>query len=333
MIGYYVHHVGAGHLNRARAVAERSRVTVTGLSSLPAPVDWPGPWVRLDRDDLGEVPVDVTAGGRLHWVPEGDAGLRHRMSAISAWIAEERPRLVVSDVSVEVALLARLHGVPVVSVVLPGDRGDQAHGAGYAVSAGLVAAWPPEAQGMVRGLSAPDQDRLHHVGGLSRLPVAGLRDRKTGHRSVLLLSGRGGGHPTREQVSAAAADASDWRWQVLGGSGEWADDPRAALADADVVVVQAGQNAVADVAASRRPAVVIPADRPFGEQVSTARVLAEGGWPCRVVDAFGPTGWAALLDEVATLDGSAWSTWCDGEAADRYADYLESFVAAPAGRS
>ena len=37
VIGYYVHHVGAGHLHRARAVAQRTSSTVTGLSSLPRP--------------------------------------------------------------------------------------------------------------------------------------------------------------------------------------------------------------------------------------------------------------------------------------------------------
>ena len=42
------------------------------------------------------------------------------MARLSAWIAESRPRVIVVDVSVEVALLARLFGIPVVSVALPG---------------------------------------------------------------------------------------------------------------------------------------------------------------------------------------------------------------------
>ena len=91
MIGYYVHHVGAGHLNRARAVALRAEGTVTGLSSLPAPADWPGPWVRLVRDDCAPEAVDPTAGGNLHWVPERDDGLCRRMAALSSWIETARP--------------------------------------------------------------------------------------------------------------------------------------------------------------------------------------------------------------------------------------------------
>jgi hypothetical protein len=326
MIGYYVHHVGAGHLHRARAVADRTSATVTGLSSLPEPEGWPGLWLQLDRDDRARLAEDPTPGGCLHWVPRGDAGLRSRMAALSAWIDAARPEVLVSDVSVEVTLLARLHGIPVVSVVLPGHRGDLAHRNAFAVSSGLVAAWPAEAAGMVRGLAPAARRRLRCVGGVSRLPVAAGRRTPRG-RSVLVLSGRGGGHPTGAQVRAAAGSTPEWRWRHLGGSGEWHDDPAAALSEADVVVVQAGESALADVAARRRPAVVVPAERPFGEQLATARALSNGQWPCVVVPEFPETGWAQLLGEVAALEGDAWRLWCDGHAADRMAEHLDSYAA------
>jgi hypothetical protein len=322
VIGYYVHHVGAGHLNRARAVAaamvRRAGPPVTGLSTLAAPADWPGPWVRLDRDDTEPHPVDPTAGGRLHWAPDGDAGLRSRMAAISAWVEAEHPDVLVSDVSVEVTLLARLHGVRVVSVVLPGDRGDGPHRTAHAVSSGLVACWPRQATGMVRGLAAAERDRLRHVGALSRLPVHDETAEPV-PGTVLVLSGRGGGHPSAELVRAAEADAPQWSWRVLGGTGEWVDDPTAAVRAAQVVVVQAGESAVADVAACRRPAVVVPAARPFDEQAATAGALARGPWPCRVLPEMRATGWAQTLDDVAALDGRGWASWCDAAAADRFA--------------
>jgi len=325
VIGYYVHHVGAGHLNRARAVALRTDGTVTGLSSLPAPAGWPGPWVRLARDDNAPEVVDPTARGNLHWVPERDDGLCRRMTALSSWIETARPEVLVSDVSAEVTLLARLHGVPVVSVVLPGRRGDRAHRSAHAVSSGLVAAWPRAADGMVHGLVPADDRRLHHIGALSRLGTAGPDQGNASRRQVLVLSGRGGGHPTEAQVRVAAADAPGWSWTVLGGSGEWRDDPSAAIDASAVVVVQAGESAVADVAARRRPAVVVPASRPFDEQVTTGRALAAGPWPCRVEERFPTRGWNARLAAVAALDGQAWGSWCDGGAADRLAEYLASF--------
>lgn len=322
MIGYYVHHMGAGHLNRARAVAARAGVDVTGLSSLPAPPGWPGPWVRLERDDWAADVVDPTACGNLHWVPEGDDGLRRRMTRISAWLDTARPDVVVSDVSAEVTLLVRLHGVPVVSVVLPGRRGDRAHRGAHAVSTELVAAWPQEASGMVHGLTTADARRMHPIGALSRLEVATPGPCHPGRRTVLVVSGSGGGHPTREQLDRAAAETPDWSWRALGGPGEWVDDPTPALDGADVVIIQGGESAVADVAARRRPAIVVPAARPFDEQGATGRALATGEWPARVEKHFPRTGWSERLEHVAALDGRQWRRWCDGHAADRMTELL-----------
>ena len=94
VIGYYVHHHGTGHLHRAMTVAPHLAEPVTGLSSLPRPEAWAGPWIELPRDDsAAPYPAPTTAAqGRLHWVPLGDAGLRARMAAISAWIDDSARR-------------------------------------------------------------------------------------------------------------------------------------------------------------------------------------------------------------------------------------------------
>ena len=86
---------------------------------------------------------------------------------------------------------------------------------------------------MVHGLDRADVGRLHHLGALSRLETAGPDQRTPSRRRVLVLSGRGGGHATGAQVRAAAADAPGWSWTVLGGAGEWWDDPSAAIDAAD----------------------------------------------------------------------------------------------------
>ena len=118
MIGYYVHHQGQGHRRRATAVARELRVPVTGLGTGDAPEGWPGEWVSLAPDDDPEVKdpeyADVTAGDVLHWVPRHHPGLLERHRQIVEWLTTERPSLVVVDVSVEVTLLVRLCGIPVV---------------------------------------------------------------------------------------------------------------------------------------------------------------------------------------------------------------------------
>ncbi|MCW2793167.1 MAG: hypothetical protein JWO76_2265 [Nocardioides sp.] len=323
MIGYYVHHQGAGHAHHALAVARELDVPVTGLSSLPRPPAWTGPWVELVPDDSAPSQGDVTAGGRLHWAPLHDDGLRGRMAAVSAWITEQRPALLVADVSVEVALLARLHGVPVVSVVLPGRRGDEPHRLGYGVSTALVAPWPESATGLVTGLSATDRRRLQHVGGLSRFPVADDAPSGTSSRRVTVLLGNGGGQPGPECWAAARAATPGWEWTVLGrAAGSWTENPSGALRRADVVITHAGLGALAEVAAARRPAVVVPAARPHEEQATTARALAWGPWPVLVERSFPTSGWPRRLEQARALDGTAWSSWTDGGAAARFADVL-----------
>lgn len=322
MIGYYIHHHGAGHLTRAIAVAKACTTTVTGLSSLPRPAQWDGPWIDLPMDD-GDAAADVDAHERLHWVPIGSAGLADRMAAVAAWIAATRPTAFVADVSVEVSLLARLHGVPVVTMALPGLRADAAHALGFDVSAAIVAAWPEEATGTLQGLSPAAARRLHPVGAISRFaPEAASAPPG---RRVLVLAGRGGDDFTAETVAAAAAATPGWTWRHLGGaSGDWVEDPRAALAESAVIVCAAGQSALADVAAARRPAIVVPGKRPFDEQGTTARVLAHGDWPVIVRPAL-PVDeeWSVLLEQAAALDGGRWARWNNGLGAERAADIVE----------
>lgn len=337
MIGYYIHHQGRGHLNRAMAIAAELDQPVTGLSSQPRPAAWVGDWVELARDDESVDPRDVDAQGRLHWVPLHDRGLSDRMARVSQWIAASRPRVIVVDVSVEVALLARLFGIPVVSVALPGVRDDEAHRLGYDISAAIIAAWPQEAEGMISGLSGPARRRLQCVGAISRFGARAHERRPPAAtdapRRLLLLGGAGGSSLDTAMIATAREATPDWHWTVLGSrGGRWVEDPWPEICSADVVVTHAGQNALADVAAARRPAIVIPESRPHEEQTTTASVLAGSSrWPALVRWNFPATGWPTLLDEALGLDGDLWDGWNDGLGARVAAAVIQREVAhAPA---
>ena len=332
MIGYYVHHQGTGHLHRAAAVAEAWTRTmaeeVVGLSSLPRPAAWRGRWFVLERDDASLRPDDPTAGEQLHWVPLGEEGLRHRMAAMSHWMGREAPRALVVDVSVEVLMLARLHGVPTVAVVLPGRRTDAAHLTAFRAACALVAAWP-EGDG-VEPTMTPDLPpdvtaRLHSVGAISRFGpglAAAARVGAGADRRVALLQGAGGGAICDLVEADLATRTPGWRWTVLGPGHNWVVDPTPVLRAADVVVCTAGQGALADVAALRRPAVVLPLPRPYDEQACTARALSRGRWPAVVVDTPEQALDSAVLDRAARLDGARWQAWCDGQGARRFAEVI-----------
>jgi len=278
VIGYYVHHQGDGHVTRAAAIARAlDDEPITGLSSRARPDDWPGAWVQLARDDDPEPgPLDdPTAGGALHWAPRGHAGLRERMAQLAAWVATHAPRLMVVDVSVEVTALVRAMGVPTVVMGLPGVREDAAHQLGYRLADAIIAPWPDWANVLVGG--EPWRAKTHAVGAISRFDGR-IPSRGMGGRRVLVLSGRGGTELTLDQLAAAQAETPGWEWTVLGPPGRrWLADPWPLLCGTDVVVTHAGQNAIADVATARRPAVIVPQPRPHDEQATTAAALAATG--------------------------------------------------------
>ena len=329
MIGYYVHHHGDGHVTRATAIAARLGEPVTGLSSRPRPDDWLGPWLQLARDDEPAHGVDPSAGGALHWAPTGHPGLRERMAQLAAWVATSAPRLVVVDVSVEVAVLFRTMGVPTVVAGMPGVRDDDAHQLAYRLADAILAPWPDWASVLAGG--APWQDKTHAVGAISRFdgrprvdPAAGGRPR------VLVLSGRGGTEVTLDMLAAAGRGTPRWDWTVLGPPGtRWVQDPWPLLCGADVIVTHAGQNAIADVAAARRPAVVIAQPRPYDEQVTTARVLRDAR--LAVVPSTWPAAaeWSAVLDAAVRLGGRGWERWSSGAGAERAVAVLGALSCAP----
>ena len=103
-------------------------------------------------------------------------------------------------------------------------------------------------------------------------------------------------------------------------------DPWPDICAADVVITHAGQSCVADVAAARRPAIVLPQPRPFDEQHATAETLrrhrlavATRGWP----DA---RAWRCFIGQARASDSSRWEQWQTTGAAARAAEAIETTV-------
>jgi hypothetical protein len=334
VIGYYAHHHGSGHITRLQAIAAYLPEPVCGLSSLPAPEGWQQAWLRLARDDTPSPQAaaaagDPTAGGMLHWAPAHHAGLARRMAQVAEWAARERPRLLVVDVSVELALLGRLCGVPTVVVAMPGRRFDRPHRLAYDSAQALLAPWPEGAH--TEGWPPAWREKACFTGGFSRFdgrPRQSLFARDGRHR-VLVLWGSGGRRTGADELAAARAATPGWDWVERDPALHPSSDLWGDLLAADVVVTHAGQNAVAEVAAAGRPAVVVAQPRPFGEQEATAaavqRLEAAIGlprWPQ-------PDEWPGLLDRAAARGGSGWGRWSSGDGARAAAARLAALAAGP----
>jgi hypothetical protein len=336
VIGYYVHHLGSGHVNRAAAIAARTETTVAAFSTSPPPVDWSGPWITLPDDAV--VPdqslADVTAGDTLHWAPRRHEGLRTRMGIMGNHLARGNIRLMVVDVSVEVSIFARLYGIPVVVVGQPGDRSDRPHRLAYDMAERLLAPWPECATST---WPRRWQEKTVYLGAFSRFDDRAAVQGGSGRR-IAVMWGSGGLDIGVDDIRSAAKATPDWQWDVLGQSVTgadlpnlvwhgWVDDVWSRLTAADIVVTHAGQNAIAEVAAARRPAIVVPQTRPHDEQHATAAALRGSGigvvanaWPQ-------PEEWPHLLHRAMTVGGAGWSRWSPGDGARRAAALLDALAA------
>lgn len=284
-VAWYVHHRGAGHRQRALAVLRHLAVPSIVVSQLPRPAAVPDGlrWVRLPSDvPVGASTGDVTAGGRLHWAPPRQSSMRGWATALLRALEQHDVTTFVSDVSVEATVLARTAGIPVVVMRQHGRRDDPAHALGYDLSTVAVAPYPAwfEQPGTTEVLRA----KTAYVGGLCRWsaddppprPDPGARG------AVVVLLGAGGTTADLAHLDRLAA-RSPRRWIGLGHAGgtgsaiDWRGhvaDPAPVLAGAGVVVSAAGHNSVVECAALRRPLVCVPEERPFGEQLARADLLA-----------------------------------------------------------
>jgi hypothetical protein len=309
-IGIYVHHHGGGHAARdgaiGAALSERG-AALAYLSSLPETALGPGEHVPLPLDtDLGEEPGETPR--ELHFAPLGSRGLASRMAAIADWIDAWRPDLMLVDVSVEVAMLARLCGVPFAYVRQSGERDDAPHRLAYRWAAGLLAPYRER----LEPISTPPElwAKTAYVGAVTRFD-GGERPRAKGRPRRALVLGELGPE-MRGRIAAAAPG-----WQVLG--------PRPVdlelLARTAVVVAPGGANSVAEAAFARCGLVCMPRPRPFDEQVARGTDLARAGAAVVLSEPPPPKRWPLVLEE-ARFRREALAGWADGGGAGRAADYL-----------
>lgn len=284
-VGYYVHHHGAGHERRFRAIAAAAPdIEFVPISELPLHGG-----VRLPSDVPAAAPDDPTAGGQLHWAPLDADTATLRLKTIVDWLDAARPTGVVVDVSVEMVLACRLAGVRTIAVRQHGDRTDAAHALAFGSSVRLLAPFPAEFE---TSTDPTLVGKTEHVGFIPPpgLPATVGRSPVTSE-DVVVLWGRGGGTIPGRRLDAIAATTQGRVFCVgadvldeddppasdgivdLG----WVDDPRCLLVNRPVVVGSCGNNCVALVASYECAFVAVPQERPFDEQIRLAESLEAVG--------------------------------------------------------
>ena len=335
-IGYYVHHHGDGHRQRALAIAAaapRGAFTLIGtglagrtgsISCLDLPDDrWPDA-VRFDGCDA--------AGHRphaLHYAPYHHDGVRQRIAMVTAWIAQVRPSLIVVDVSVEIAMLARLAATPTICVRLGGLRNDDAHLEAFRGAKVLLAPFHEDLD---------DRETAKWVRARTRfcpgLTMAGHGSSVERRDTVLVVNGLGGAVASGDDLAAAACATPTQNWRVIGTVSPpgsipdnlallgWVEDAEAEIAGAGVVIGAAGDGLVNAVIATHRPFVCLPQSRPFSEQASKAGRLAALEAAIVLDDWPAPPEWPALIASAQALKPEALRRLHDPDGARRAADFI-----------
>ncbi len=331
-VGWYAHHHGLGHLARARAVAPhlRSKVTVLTSATDDAAAQREIDALRASGIRVRELPLDLPATGEpaipdpppgLHYAPAGVASLRSRMAALSGYFEQEAPDLLVVDVSVEVAMFARLCGVPVAIVRQHGDRNDFAHRLAYAWAEELLAPYPRWLEDSSASLAVRQATR--YTGGFAVRP-AKMSTPEPGRVVVLCGRGDGGFDPGDVESAAAACPGTNW---LLAGPRNWRAEVAELIGSAEVVVSHAGHNAVMEVAAARRPLVCIPRPRPFAEQHGKAEALRRSGAAVVRERWCAPDEWPEVLAAARDLDTERLASAVDPGAKTRLAARVDSLAA------
>ncbi|WP_174284814.1 glycosyltransferase [Sphingomonas bacterium] len=357
-IGYFVHHQGRGHAERAAAIVNALSpdrpVTIFSARTDIFPPLRPNVVVQA-IPSLFEAPADLIARpvlavartpSTLHCAPLGWASITRAVASISRWFDAVRPALFVTDVSAELAQLARIASIPCVPVLQHGDRRDPGHMAAYESAVGILAPYAPALEQADR----PDwmRRKTYYAPGLGVPTFVCTRQeaRETLGLAqdadiVLVVSGGGGtGTPAAPLTIGARADP-DALWLTIGmvehqwhetSPGNlrhlgWVDDPATHIAAADRIVSSAGDTTVHMIAAAGRPWIVIPEWRYFDEQLWKARLLATAGaavalehWPSHV------GSWTDAWARAIALDLAAQHALVDPFAADHCAAWLEALA-------
>ncbi|MXO97346.1 hypothetical protein GRI34_13060 [Erythrobacter aquimaris] len=356
-IGYFVHHQGRGHAERAAAIANEvcksrkvtvfcakpeifpeldKRIDVVALPSLFEPTGREAP-------AMAALPMPET----VHCAPLGWPTITTACAAITEWFATKRPALFITDVSAELAQLARLCSIPHVAVIQHGERSDAGHISAYESSVGILAPYSEQLEQNDR--PAALRAKTHYAAAVgvdckssitkeqARAKLALEADREI----VVVIAGGGGeGTPTTPLTLGARAEPqsqwitigkvrSEWHETPPGNLQHmgWVDNPSDWVAAADRVVSSCGNTTVHMVLAAGKPWIVIPEWRYFDEQYCKGEVLDREGlaavsrqWPSHAA------GWEKLWSAARLIDIERQRRAVDPQSAGKAAEWLESLA-------
>lgn len=356
-VGYFVHHQGRGHAERAASLANalsphRNVVLFCARDDIfPHLADG----VRVEMiPSLFENDGTTSSGlagietpETLHCAPLGWPGITQAIATLTGWFVAARPALFITDVSAELGQLARIASIPHLAVLQHGDRDDPGHMASYRGAAALLAPYAqrleqPERPAWMRaktlyapGVGITCSALADRAGARQRLGIAANTD------LVVVVGGGGGNGLSSAPLTLGARDEPDSAWVTLGKvHSEWHETPPPNLrhlgwvdnaadwiAAADRIVSTCGNTTVHQVAAVGKPWIAVPEWRYFAEQARKADALRRAGiaavfehWPGSA------HVWRGLWAQARALDPADKAGLVEPDAAAQAAAAIERLI-------
>ena len=356
-IGYFVHHQGRGHAERAASIANAmaGRRAVTLFSARDDIYPALHGDVSICKipslfEPAGEIPPRMSAletPATMHCAPVGWQTITSATATLAQWFHEAAPALFVTDVSAELGQFARICSIPHVAVLQHGNRTDPGHQASYDAAAGLLA---PYSKALEQEDRTPAMiAKTHYAPGVG-ISLGQFPDMLTARETlglpkdreiVLVIAGGGGRGTPSAPLTLGARAEPETLWITIGGLETewhetppgnlqhkgWVDNPEQWVAAADRVVSSCGNTTVHMVLAAGRPWVVVPEWRYFDEQIYKAQALERAGvaavslhWPSH------REGWEAVWQEARGITSAAQTSLFDADAAQAAADWLNGLA-------
>ena len=341
-IAFYVHHHGSGHIMRCLAIAKHLKnCSVTFLGSdlekyahlIPANIRCI--YLPIDTNlDTNFNTTDNNQVAGLHYAPLNIQGQRERVSQLTLFFKESHPLLLIVDVSVEVAMLARLSGVTYIYIKQHGNRQDIAHEIAYRNAEAIIAPYDAKLE-----VNTEDWivEKAFYSGNFSRFTNTFIKPSKVYNNVVTVMIGAGGSSIDSDFIKHLSDTCLNWKFNVVGDLNSSdllpyaenvtlmrrVDEVREIINSSAIIIGNTGHNTVMEIATMGKPFITIPEERPFEEQAVKAKALEQLDLATIVepTELF-TTDWPALLDK-AKYKSPDWEMYNNDNALDDISGFIE----------
>ncbi|MGB3591424.1 MAG: glycosyltransferase [Nonlabens sp.] len=302
MIGYYAHGQGYGHSNYADLMADRLGSHLAIFTDSDFNFRKKSRVIKLPNEDVDGTELKVIKCEKpkfLHHNPLGLKKIQQRSHTILDQVIYRNIRLMLVDVSVEVATLCRVSSIPYAYRRMPGERNDLPHLEAYRGAVFLFAYYPKSCESS----STPDWvvDKTYYLGFIGENSIEksgalgkGLESIKE-IENILVIQGKGGHNLSRSRIEKLIKDFRSAQIHTIGCFDDvpeaanythhgFVDNIKKYVQQADVIFTACGSSTVSNLLGMGRKFICMPQNRPFNEQDCIGDFLVENKLAVKLYD-------------------------------------------------